>query len=95
MPSTPQAEQTTRLRLTAADHLRRKAGDPEAYDSAREFLHSAGGWWPATLEDRHHCAEWAASLAFSSGDGAWPSGQTTSVPIHVVVNAVGAPECVF
>jgi len=88
-------EQTMRLRLTASDHLRRKAGDVAAYDSAREFLHSACGWWPATLDDRHHCAEWAAYLALASGDGAWPDNHTTSVPIHVLVDAVGDPERVF
>lgn len=87
-------EQTMRLRLEVADHLRRKAGDAHAYDSAREFLHSAAGW-PAHTTDRHHCAEWAAHLVKASGDGAWPDGQTTSVPIHVVVQLVGEPERVF
>lgn len=87
-------EQTMRLRLTVADHLRRKAGEPEAYDSAREFVHTFCGWMPATT-DKHHCSELAACLAKASGDGAWPEGQTTSVPIHRLVAMVGEPENIF
>ena len=89
------AEAIARLRFAVAEQVRKDTGDGSIYDrSPSEFLHSACGMWPATT-DHFHCAEWAAHLAKACGERAWPSGQTTSVSIHKLVQTVGDPVSIF